>query len=304
MKRKRVSSRKRLGKTYRTLAIVFGGWMLLMAGIVIYFYQKNPSEAASGNTGESKRQMAQSLKDQTMLHAAMPKAQETLMNFLKNPTPEGKAQFVDQPSALVGRMIRFYQANPVRLLEVPELRYEQSGILRLGGQELIETRWLTHDQKRVEAVFRKVESEVRLDWLDFVCYSDSPLSLFFSEEGEAEGEFRLLARQRQIAQEDGSRLSVVFYEPDPANPQAVPTRSSPAVSVDRRSSAGQLLEAAFRREETGQRVGGSSLPKLEPEGFIRVRVKLGRTGTGEERKFTIREVLAIHWLNVSHTGME
>lgn len=38
------------------------------------------------------------------------------------------------------------------------------------------------------------------------------------------------------------------------------------------------------------------LPVMEPDGFIRVRVKVRREDTEEGRRFHLEEVAACHWL--------
>ncbi|MFT3991867.1 MAG: hypothetical protein QM680_10710 [Luteolibacter sp.] len=295
---------RRKSKASKVLMAVLGGWTLLLILVVVYFWPTLSGPKPSPESADLDREARAVLKDQDILREVLPSLQRTLMAFLSSPTPEGKAQFVDQPGAVIGKMVRFYESNPGLAMDVPGLQYQQAGVLHVAGHELIETRWLAGDQRMIQAVFRKSDGEYRLDWLDFVRYSDAPATLFFAGDGEDHGEFRLLARERKISNDETSgSISVVFYEPDAADPRSV-GRPSVSLSVDRNSPEGRLLEKAFRNEREGKAVFGSPLPKLEPEGLIRVRVKLSRSEIGGEKKFSIDEVSSVHWLNIPETGAE
>ena len=201
-------------------------------------------------------------------------------------------------------MARFYNLGSFTDVDPASLTPTARAILNLPGGKAIETCWDSTDGKKLDAVFREEDGEWRLDWDHFVRYGDYPWSLFLAGSGPAEGEFRLLARERLADQRKKSpTISIVLYAPRFARPGETGFQS-PEFLVARDTRDGQLLDAAFALARSGGHVFGSQLPQLNPEGMIRVRVKVQRVEVDRERKFVITGVLACHWYSVDDPGVE
>lgn len=225
-------------------------------------------------------------------------------SFLASGTPEERNQFVLSPIATASKIARFYSLNPSTNLDPKTLEFTGNSFLRMPGAKALETQWKSSDGRQVDAVFRQENGEWRLDWDHFARYSDYPWSLFLAGSGDPEGQFRLLARER-LAEErkDEDTMSIVLYAPRFGRPGDTGFQS-PEFLVPRRSRDGRLLAAAFKLAAGGGRVYGSRLPEMNPDGMIRVRVKVRRTEVDMERKFEIAGVIACHWHSLDDPGVE
>ena len=79
---------------------------------------------------------------------------------------------------------------------------------------------------------------------------------------------------------------------------------SPEFLFKRDTRDGRLLDAAFKLDREGARVFGVNIPNINPEGLIRVRVKVRSVEIEGERRFEIEEVIACHWYSVDVPGVE
>ena len=128
--------------------------------------------------------------------------------------------------------------------------------------------------------------------------------MFLAGSGDPDGEFRLLARQRLAEQrKNADTISIVLYAPRFGAPEATLTQS-PEFLIKRDTKNGRMLGAAFQMEKSGQRVFDANTPNLNPEGLIRVRVKVRRFDDKGERRFEITEVVACHWYTVDAPGVD
>jgi hypothetical protein len=275
------------------LAIVLGGGFVMSLSPA----SKTPVAKAPEDNGPTQEEAA-------LLNEASPPAHRQFSGFLSVGTPEARNQFVFNPIITASRMARFYDLNPMVNIAPEALTHLKSAVLYLPVGRAIETLWKTADGRRIEAVFVEQDNEWRLDWDHFVRFSTYPWALFLAGSGEEEGEFRLLARQR-LAEErkDADAISIVLYAPrfGLANETGF---QSPEFLVKRDTRNGQLLDAAFKLEKTGGRVFGLNLPNENPEGLIRVRVKIRRIKDDSGSRFELVEVLACHWYSTDDPGVE
>ena len=79
---------------------------------------------------------------------------------------------------------------------------------------------------------------------------------------------------------------------------------SPEMVVARRSDEGLLLEAAFNAKEEGKPLFGSLMETMEPEGLVRVRVRVKRGEFGGVRSFDVSKVVACHWMSSDEAGFD
>ncbi len=280
-------------------------WMLVLVAIVVgagYLFKKSPDRekpiaAESANTGPTPEEAA-------LLAEAMPLASQGFSGFFSAGTPEARNQFVLNPISTASRMARFYDLNPIVNIAPETLTPLQSAVLHLPAGRAIETLWYTADGRQIDAVFVEQDHEWRLDWDHFVRFSTYPWALFLAGSGEPEGEFRLLARQRLAEQrKDADAVSIVLYAPRFGFVNETGFQS-PEFLVQRDTRNGRLLDAAFKLEESGKHVFGLNLPNENPEGLIRVRVKVRRIKDDMGSRFELVDVLACHWYSTDDSGVE
>lgn len=285
---------------------LIAGTVLLMGAIVgaaRLFWAEGSSSTASPPPSAAQA-VHVSEEDQSLLNDEAPKCADIFSSYVSAPTPEARNQFVQSPVTTASRMARFYTMNPVTHIDATTLRMTAKSVLPLPDGKALEIRWQTSDGKLLDAVFMKQDGEWNLDWDHHVRYSGIPWALYLAGSGDDEAEFRLLARER-LADErkDASDISVVLYAPR----FGYPTETgfvSPEFLIPRASENGRKLETAFKLERAGKRPFGVKLPSINPEGLIRVRVKVRRIVENMERRFELKEVVACHWYSTDAPGMD
>jgi hypothetical protein len=283
------------------------GWTLVLALIIfgarLMWHDEAPIETPAA--ADKSAQAADDGEERVFLNENAAKFLETFSRFLAATTPEERNQFVLAPVTTASRMARFYGLNALVNIDPQTVKLEESAVLKLPDGKAVETLFKTQDGRIIDAVFREENGEWRLDWDHFARYSDYPWSLFLAGSGDPEGEFRLLARERKIEErkDKDNTISLVLYAPRFGLPLETGFQS-PEFLVTRNSPEGKLLEAAFKMEEEGKPVFRSKLRNLQPEGMIRVRVKVRRTEADADRDFEITGVTAGHWYSVDETGVE
>lgn len=305
------SGRKAVRKKRKTnvmmRVIVAWTFVMLLAVWLRHHYTKKDSEkekqeAVAGNMTKG------TLADErvALLNSALPDCHRALGGFLTSGTPEARNQFVADPIETAGKMAIFYANNPFPNVDVKKLTRVSQEIVKVGGEWMISTRWKEQDGMEFEALFRRDSGTWRLDWEQFNRYSDYPWALFLAGEGKSEYEFRLLARQRMSgddAEQTGARLNFVMMAPEFGKPAEM-GMESPEFVVDRRSDEGLLLEAAFHARADKKPIFGLKSPNPEPDGLIRVHVRVKREELGGVRKFVLEKVIGCHWITTEDPGFD
>jgi hypothetical protein len=281
------------------------GWTAILVAIIFgtrHFWSRGAAPSPVQTAAVAKD--AISAVDLALLTDSSPARGATLTGFITAGTPENRNQFVSSPITTAARMARFYSMNPMPDINPATLAMKGSSIVKIPGKTAIESQLASTDGRIFDVVYFHENDEWKIDWDHFVRYSETPWALFLSDTGDAEGEFRLLARER-LADErkDKDTLSLVFYAPrfGYANETGL---QSPEFVIPRDSRNGRLLESAFALQQSGARVFEVKLPDLNPEGIIRVRVKIRRTAVDKTRRVELVDVIACHWYSDDHPGVD
>lgn len=301
--RKKRSVRKRRKSRFMLKLVL--GWTAVLAIIVIgarLLFPEEDKQDLPPPVSEKKQEVI-SDEDMLLLDENLQKCGDVFAGFLQAGVPEQRNQFVLSPVTTASRMALFYSMNPLPVIQPDTLTPTANATLKLPGGKAIETLWTTQDGRRIDVVFREESGEWKIDWDHFARFSDYPWSLFLAGNEETEGEFRLLARER-LAEErrNEETISLVLYAPRFGRPEESGFQS-PEFLVSRRSRDGKLLDAAFELARQQKTIYQSKLPNLNPEGMIRVRVKVKRSEVNMERKFEITKVIACHWYSVDDPGV-
>ena len=280
------------------------GW-LLFAGFVVFLANSISDDKAPKKTQVSEKASIKEMnnkEDMTLLDDSIPLCKKNLTLLLTSTLPEERSQFVYSPITTVMRMAKYQDLNPFMQVESPQISDSKWSVLTLQGEKAIECVWSCDDGRIFEALFRKEEDSWKIDWDFLVRYSDIPFGIFLSGNGDAEGEFRLLARER-LAEErkDMPTISMCFYAPIPGRPEQTGPQS-PEFLVDRKSRAGRLLQAAFDARKQNKRPFDAELSNQDPDAMIRINAKIQRSGEKENRTFEIIELKACHWYSHDDTG--
>lgn len=241
--------------------------------------------------------------DSEILTASMPECANCLSGFLSSGTPEERNQYVSNPINLAGKMARFDSMNPLMLVNPADVKINSQRLIILETGPAIATTWDVADGRKLDAVFYKEDGEWRLDWEQFVHFSEVPWPLFLAGSGRESEEFRLMARLKSVDEKSAdSQLSLVLYNPRFGYPND-PTSTTPGFSIRRNSDDGRLLIAAFHARRTGKSPFDGALATADPEGMIRLRVRVKRSEEQKGRSFVIEKVIACHWLSTNQPGL-
>lgn len=303
----RSSKRSKPANSLKSLTLKISlGWIGLLAIIILiarwqWQDDSETTQQAAQDPSSNSEQVDQ--ETQKQLEKSLPLCTKVFSAFLAATTQEEQSQFVLSGPLTARKMARFYSANPVIRLNAADLSPVSQTLLKLADGPAIETLWNSKDGKKIEAVFRQQDGEWKLDWDHYARFSDHPWALFLAGSGNPEGEFRLLARER-LAEErkNAEDISMILYGPRFGNPEEAGFQS-PEFLVKRNSLDGRLLESAFKLAKAHKQAYNSSAPYLNPDGMIRIRVKVKRVNVDDLRKFEITNVIACHWYGIDDPGV-
>ena len=288
-----VGRERRREKTNYFAAKLVGVWLVLLLAVIVLLKWGTGEESEEERPGT--RTTAAEDADAGVIREALPKISECLEGFFLARTPEEKNQFVADPVGNAGRMARFYSTNPMGSVDLKALTYNGAQVLPVDRGKAILTHWKTAGGEVLDAVFYKEKGQWRLDWPHFVRYSEEPWTIFLAESGTAVAEFRLLAREGRLIDEGNTdTMKLLFYAPRFGHPSDLGS-ASPEFVIDAHGTAGRKLKAAMEALSKEREAG--ALPNIDPDGLIRVRVKIRRTENGNERVFELDELLATDWLS-------
>lgn len=303
---KRSKQKVKRRKNSHLMLKIFGGWTLLL--VLIFFtvrhqFRDESAERIVANVSERTAPTI-STEDQVLLEKHSQACATTLSQFLSQTAPEQCSEFILTATDSVARMIRHQTYNSLPKIDPQTLVFNTQSVLHFPEGNAIEARWTSREGFQLETVFRESRGEWKLDWEHYARFSDYSWSLFLAGSGPEEGEFRLLARERLVEerQDKDKTISVVFYAPRFGQPLETGFQS-PEFLVPRDEPAGTILEAGFRAATTGKQPFGSQLPNPNPDGLIRVRVKVKRTELNGERRFEVTDIPACHWYSTADPGV-
>ncbi len=314
-KRRHGKRHRKKTSTFQNVAVLIGIWLTLLGVFAVSMklyrsHEEQKENERSAHLRESRRSLEVAgldpnlqERERVFLTRAFPKCQNAFLAFLSSTTPELRAQWVAGGPDMVGKMSRFQGVTSLfRPSEPPKNDY--AGVIETADGPLVETMWKCEEGYRIEAVFLLEKDEWRLDWEAFARFSEMPWAIFAAGAGPEVQEFRLLARER-LAKERmmDPALSVVLHPPRFGVPREAGA-PSPEFVVPRQSVPGRKLEALFRMKKEGKTCLGAKLPAEDPDGMIRVRVKIRRLLDARGvRKFEIEDVVAGHWLSIKDSGI-
>lgn len=301
----RHSSERKRKKSSALVKFVIG-WLISMGAIAgLIKWQSGPTpeyvadKPSSVVAQEQKKWESENLD---LFNQAYPSLLQTATALFEVSAPESLAQYCRQRpklSAIIlndGAKASFFKPESIELTD--------KNVIRPGGVPMIETIWTDERGRKMEMVFAKEDERWVLDWESYAKSSTLPWSVFQGSDGEGEGVFRLLVRERLVEQNFSDlQMSIVFYEPSLLRGASLGL-ATPEFLVDRKSRNGRLLAAVLMARKQNQALMGSMFPQADPPNTARVCVKIRRSMKGGEKVFTVVEVLACHWMGIDYPGVD
>jgi hypothetical protein len=269
----RQSSERKRKKDHSIIKFVLG-WsvcLAVIAGFIKWKFNPETPEVTTPDTTKQNDLKALTLESENndLFTQAYPSILETANGFFSTNTPDALPQFCRERPRLAS--IIFNDGPKVSLFKPETSQLIARNVIRPGGVPMIET----------------------LPW-----------SIFQGADGDDEGVFRLLVRQRR-ADEAGNDLnmSIVFYEPGFLHGAQLGL-VTPQFLVNRKTRNGRLIIAALEARKNNQPIYGSIFPQADPPNTARVCVKIRRRVVGEEKAFELVDVLACHWMGIDESGVD
>lgn len=287
--------RRRKQERYRGMLIFLAGWIAVIA-VIFFLFKDGESQAKDEVVVDDVDSTEQA--NRLFLRKQLPEVKTAFIDFMKQPTNDGREQFIANAPAMARHFANHYlrhgfprpetaihtvEANVITLSEDP---------LKLG----IETIWADEDNNQMGAV-HLYQQGWKLDWECFAPYSQINWSRFLLGEFEEEGTFRLLVRKRR-SEDDAKRMLLSFYRaPEFFEKEGQFKKTeSPEVSVPLNSKIAKEFLALWEARENGEAPYGSILERLDPEGYLRITVTLGwRKGEFEEKILTLQDIVGVGW---------
>lgn len=280
----------------RALMILVIVWVFVLGVAAILMKRMWPDDTAPSVVEDMTTPDDNAMQDQQLLRDQLPVVGGRLREYLAASDVGGQSVHVLRPDLALPRMVRFQQFNPI-LATRSEITAEAYQVLHTPAGRAIETLWKLDGGDLVEAVFFEDKGEWKLDWDALARAGTEPWPLFVTGTGEAEGEFRVLARERTGASgRSPDYIGLVLYTPRVGHPGEA-LSPSPEIRVPRNSEMGRVIEETFAARQEGIGAFGSKLVEYDPDEMIRLRVKVTREGE-DERVFEIVELLGNHWLEL------
>lgn len=294
--------RKRNGLMWKLVT----GWILLLLLILggTQFYLQHNAAPERSVTQETPQEETISEEDAILLRDAASLCAQTMVHFLEAETPEQSLQFVLNPTTMAGKMARFTDFNPTLKIAADQLRLTDTAVVHFPDKRGIQLLWRSEDGRAYDASFLEQNGEWRLDWEQFVRFSETPWALFLAGSGPESAEFRLLARERLSEErKNETTISLVLYAPRIGYPSETGYQS-PEFLIPRDSHDGRILEAAFQRSKSGGQPFDVKMPNVNPEGIVRVRAKVRRIQHELDRHFELEQIVVAHWYATDAPGLK
>lgn len=93
---------------------------------------------------------------------------------------------------------------------------------------------------------------------------------------------------------DDAKMKLLFYAPRFGHPDEA-GNASPEFEIDADSAAGRRIKEAVEARQNPRKP--AALPNIDPEGLIRLRVKIRRIDNEDGRSFEVEELMATNWLS-------
>jgi hypothetical protein len=291
-------------KKARYLMYFVTSWIIVLGLAAVGLKRMWPDEPPKPSADYEEKDPGLSEEDLGLLQEHTEDATKHFKEFLAAPDPAARSVHVLRPEQTVSRMVRYYEDNP-QLPDEEQINPLMRNLIHTPAGPAIETLWRKESGKIFEAVFFEEKGDWKLDWDAFVRSCSEPWGLFLTGEGEGDGSFRVLARERLGATgRSAETIGLVLTIPREGRPGEA-TLPSPEIRVVRATPLGRAIEEAFAARAQNRGAFRSRTFGHDPQEMIRLHVKLKRSGGGdEERKFEITELLAPHWLELPFTPIK
>ena len=300
---RRIRRRKKKLKEEKSKALVIFMFVwLTIIGSVFYLFSSGDDSKQDQDKGPADGESIIAARNRLFVGEHFPQINVSFKSFLGQFVSSRRLQFIDQSSRFSLQFNRFYR-SAVFPTPVGEIGAAVRNVIEIkSGPDPVlglETIWVDEEGGILETVHVHDGEMWKLDWEAFGPYSTSPWVLFISGTERSEGTFRLYVRKMKSL-DDSKRFFVKFYAPAVFGENDRKASSfdveSPEVEVDARSGLGQQFIEVFENHQNKDFFLGSVFPRFDPEGYLRVTVKLAwESDEKDESVLVLKELISPSW---------
>ena len=300
---RRIRRRKKKLKEEKSKALLIFMlvWTIIIAS-VFYLFKSGDDSKQDQDEESTDEESIIAARNRLFAGEHFPQINVSFRAFLGQFESGRRLQFIDQSSRLSLQFNRFYRSAVFPTPEGEIVARARNVIEIKSGPDPVlglETIWLDQKGGILETVHVHDGEAWKLDWEAFGPYSTSPWVLFVSGTERSEGTFRLYMRKMKSL-DDSKRFFVKFYAPPVFGESDRKASSldveSPEVEVNTRSGLGQQFIEVLENQQNKEFFLGSMFPIYDPEGYLRVTVKLAlESDEKDEPVLVLKELISPSW---------
>ena len=299
---KKVSRRKKrkVKESNKPMIFLLLGWVCVVAIVFALFITKDRDETSTSEDDIDNVDFT-GVRDQQFVAKHQEELTKLFNDYVFSPTMKGREQFIGRSSELALPFTRYYREHAFKIPASP-IKVVGANVLEVSTEPInlaIELLWVDSSRELFGTVFYFDGQGWKLDWEAFAPYSEMSWSRFMSQIGAQEGEFRVLVRKRRSTDES-QRFVLSFYRAPMfgESKREFLKSESPEVEVKTDTELGQRFLKLWNDHLEEIEPLDSILPKLDPEGFMRVTVKLAwedMEGREDAKKLVLKELNGPGW---------
>lgn len=289
--------KRQLKEKNRPLMLFLIGWLSVV--IIIFALFKSGRGASDSDDPENTPDFTQT-RNRIFFDNHKPEIVGNVVGFLRGRNEEERIQYIDLSADLALPFARYYRRHSFPEPELP-IGMVASNVIEISKEPLvlaIESIWMDSAKHRFGAVHFYDGRGWKLDWECFAPYSTDAWTRFRAQASENEGEFRVLVRKRR-SNDESKYISLSFYRAPALGDEGneFTKTGSPSVEVPVDSQNGIRFLELWKQFEDGKSPYDSLLPKIDPEGFMRIHVKLAweETDRKDVNRLVLKDILGTAW---------
>ncbi|WP_411825813.1 hypothetical protein [Luteolibacter sp. AS25] len=248
---------------------------------------------------QQKREVVE--RDRKILEESLASCHQALVGLISADLKD-KTQFIWNPTESSKGFEHTFESGKFSLLDVNEIQRVSEETFQIEGETFIETHWMQSGLGEFDAVFRKDNGKWKLDWKHFSRASDFDWISLIEEDGEVDGEMRVLAKITET-DNDHQTMKIAVFPNGFLDPVELP--EEPIVfAVDQSSDEGLLIKAAVDLKKAGRSAFRRNAISPKTTDVVRVRARIRRVRVGDIVKIELKQVVACHWIDSGVVGFD
>lgn len=296
---KKIRKRRKKTKREKNKPMVFFllGWVCIVVLVFVLFFTRNSEDS---DRDDDREVDVTETRDREFVAAHQDELFRLFNEYVFAPTMKGREQFIGRSSEMALPFSRYYREHSFSVPAAP-IKVVGANVIEVSKDPLvlaIEQVWVDAEGRLFGTTHYFDGQGWKLDWESYAPYSEMSWARFLADLGGQEGEFRLLVRKRK-SRDESKRFVLSFYRPPVfTEPEKEFLKSeSPEVEVETDSELGKEFLRLWSEFNDGKFPLDSMLSSLDPEGFMRITVRMGLEESELRglKRVVLKEIIGPGW---------